>query len=234
MSEENTTQENQGGEAGADLGNIKEEFNRKIGNVSQSIESQQSKIDQVLAQNQALIESLNAQGQSRKVDEGSNESLGDLLFSNPDEAISKIAQEVAKTVKTDVSKDLDTRAAQSQTLNQLVTEFPELSDEGHALSKEAVDIYKGLPQNDPNSYRLAVMQAALNQGVQPRSKRSGGSDDYVMQGGSRGSERTKSNKSDKLDEGTLAFAQLVGMDISDEKVLKNLKKHSKRNFGKYQ
>ena len=191
------------------LNNLKAELNRKVSNLETRI-PQPVKVQQP------------------------EESLEDLIYTNP----KKVIETIEERVNRGVDAKLNAQTRHTQVIGDLMYDFPELQDKNSELFKEAVSNYNSLSpeeQNSPSAYKLAVKDAALNLGVRPRSKRSE-DDDFMVSGSgsSAGQSRKRSREGDLSDE-TLAFAQKVGFNIDDPKVVERIKARAqRRNWNKYE
>ena len=132
-------------------------------------------------------------------------------------------------------------ARQSQ-LAALVQNYPELQDANADLTKKAVEVYNRLSPEEkmsPNAYKFAVQDAAAELGVVAMSKRKqseSGEDDFTGNSDSyQGNSNRKPSrqKADKIDDATLALAELMGRPIKDPKYLESLKKYTgRKNWNK--
>ena len=229
------SEENQGGEGGAEgsaaadpIKNIKAEMDRKLGNVDKTL-SDLTKTNQQLAQ---ALERLTKP--AAPAPEPQKQRYSEDWFSNPDSAAEKLVQEAERRAEKKFEARLEQQNKQTQTLSSLVAEFPELTDGSAELTKKTLEIYNSLPAEDrssPSAYRLAVKEAALELGVQPKSKRKRSeSDDFSLSGEGRGPSRRDSAEVVKATE---EFARIMGLKV-DDNTKKNLKKHGARNWTRYE
>jgi hypothetical protein len=140
-----------------------------------------------------------------------------------------------------MNRSSQAQAKQTQTLSQLVREYPELNDDSNPLTKKAVEIYQSMPEDEkssPMAYKLAVKEAASELSVKPISKRSQEESDSYSVSGNSGSSyspaNTRKKKEDDIDQKTLEFAKLLGRPVDDPAYREKLKNLSKRKWSKYE
>jgi hypothetical protein len=242
-------EDNQNGQGGAGsntpdpIANVKGEFNRKIGNLEQQITSMAEANKQLLAQ----IQSMNKpQGGAAPVAQDEDALIEKEWFDNPAKAASLLTQKVTKTVRKELDNTLTENSRRQSMIGQLVSDFPELSNENHAFTKRAVEIYNSLPaeeRSSPIAYKAAVNQAALEQGVAPKSKRQqnddddSGSDDFSLNGSGSSEVRRDRNRNRKggISQAQADFARLMGVNIDDDKVKERIKNnHGRRGYRNYE
>jgi hypothetical protein len=162
------------------------------------------------------------------------------FYEDADRAIENVMAKTEEKTTEKVLQAIDRRDQIRETQNKLFGEFPELQDASSPLYKKADEIYRsfGIPENqlDPRALRAAVNEAALDLGVAPKSKRQkeSSSDDFTgLSGGSapKGGSRSKS----KVTEGMMVWAQQMGLDTKDPKVIERLEQRAQRkNWLKYE
>lgn len=221
---------------------IKGEFNRKFGNLEQQMAG-------VLETNKALLGQIASM--SKPATSAAPAPTGDdedtqiekEWFDNPAKAASLLTKKVSKQVREEVTAGINEQSTRTNTIQELVSEFPELRKQDHAFTKRAVEIYNSLPDRDkssPLAYRHAVSQAALEQGVKPSSKRDPESDpdDFTLDGGGSANVRQSSrsrNRKGEIDPLTAEFARMVGVNIDDDKVKERIKNnHGRRTYTRYE
>lgn len=193
------------------MNNMKSEFNRKMTNIEQ----------RVTPKVQEIVE---------------EESLEDLVYSNPKKFTEKITQQAQEAA----NRALNHRQKDAEVISNLIYEYPELQDKNSELFKQAVKVYENMSpeeQNNPLARKLAVKEAAMELEVKPRHKRSQQTDDFSMDGSSAYNSSNRSNRSreKEVSDQTLAFAQAVGMNVNDPKVVEALKIRSQRkNWNRYE
>lgn len=201
------------------LTNVKAEFNRKLTNFEQkvsSLEETQRALLDVLKQNK--LSSQESQAPSRKID--------DIWFDKPGEAAAMIKEQTKAELKREMELQASLQARTNSTIGKLTSEFPELADGDHVLTKRAVEIYNSYDADEkssPASYKAAVREAAQELDIMPRSKRPD-SDDYSVSGSGSNASRSSSRKErGNIDAATLQFAEIMGLDTSDPTVKERLK-----------
>jgi phage terminase small subunit len=182
--------------AADEIKNLKAEIDRKLGNVTSSLNQFMEQMKQQVVPT--------APKQEKK--------LSELIYEDADAYTAKVIEEAERRVETKLSKRDELMQKQQQVINTLVSDFPELSQTDSDLTKKALEIYNSLSNDEkanPLAYRTAVKEAALDLGVKPKSKRTTSSDDSF----SLGTEAPrKPAKTDKLDEATTWFAEMLGRD----------------------
>lgn len=218
-------------EGGEGLTNVKAEFNRKLSNF-------ESKISGLEATNAQLIAAIQSMAAPKK-EVAPAKKIEDVWFDKPTEA----AETIVKQAEERIMKTIDSRSAQlhrqNQTLSQLVSDFPELSDNNHELTKSAVAIYSAMSEEDktsPLAYKAAVREAASELGIMPKAKRR--DEDFSVSGSgssSARSERTQTRTKGGLDPATEEFARLVGVNVDDPKVKDRIKaRHGRRSYNNWE
>ncbi len=164
----------------------------------------------------------------------SDDELEDLAYKNPKAYAREIQSRATKSATAMVDSRLAHQNDVNVVLSQLTAEYPELGDSTSELTKKAVEMYQKMPSNqqtNPLAYKIAVRDAAADLGILTKTKRpKNESDGFAVSGNSSGAQR-ESKKSDKVDNRSLAFAELLGMNIKDEKVVNAIKNRSKRSYG---
>jgi hypothetical protein len=215
-----------------DLKNFKSEFQRKFGN-------QESKIEQLMQSQQELISaitSMNSKKGSGKEESAPEEhQLSDLLYSDPEKYAKIVEERVEKRITSRNQAQQQEQQKHQEVLVKLTQDYPELTNSNHELTLKAVDIYSKMSDYDrssPLAYQVAVKEAADELDIKPSRKRKvSDDDDFSFSGGNSGNRTGKKGK--KLDPKTIQFAEMMGLDVKDKKVLERLQKHSERNFVKY-
>lgn len=216
-----------------DVKNIKAEFSRKWSNYDE-------KLAQVQQANQQILEQLQQFTKPKEpVKQPDTENLSDLMYSDPDKYAQLIEARATAKAEAKINARLEARdiatARQNEVFSQIVSDYPEVGVPNHPLAQKTAEIHKKLSADEranPTSYRLAVLEAAAEMGVVPKSKRTDPDDGFVMEGG--GSGGAPRQKKQDVNDLTLQFAAQMGYDVTDPKVVERFGKHSKRNWSKYQ
>jgi CO dehydrogenase/acetyl-CoA synthase beta subunit len=233
-----TGDDNQQGDAGLDIKNVKGEFSRKYDHLAQVT-------DQLAKTNQELVEKLKALEASRapasSVDEDAE--IATLMFDNPKLAIKRIEERASRAAEERIGNKLNQRDAVNSQIQQAAASahaiYPELGDSNSEAFKLAMQKYNAMSAEEkttPTAVKAALLEAAAEIGLTPASKRKAkeaAGDEFALSGKASGSNsgnpRAKAKGgTEGISEKSLAFAQLVGMDINDPKVLEGLKKQSQR------
>jgi len=190
--------------------NVKAEFNRKIDNITSS---QQELIK--------AIENMTKSASESKATALEGEDIDDLLYTNPKEAAKKIKEEA----KYEIKQELSSQAEQTNVLNQLVRDFPELNKEDHDLTKKTLEYYSKLSENDkksPLSYKVAVHEAAANLGILPKARRKADSGEFSFSNNG-----VTSKAKPKIAKETMILAELMGLPVDDPKFIDKIAKNTK-------
>lgn len=233
---------NQGsGEQAPDpLKNVKSEFDRKIGNVDQKLDQTNKTLAGLVTQLQQMAKTT-APAQSTKPAPTVQKEIEDNWYDNP----GKVAQLIKEEAKTELRQEITAANAIQQkttnTLNSLVRDFPELSDQDNEFTKRAIAIYAEMPEDEkasPAAYKAAVREAALEMGVKPRSKRTEEElDDFSLRSGGNYSSRSEGSarRRNTLDPAVAAFAKLVGVDAEDPKTKERLiNNHGRKRWDRWE
>lgn len=218
--------------------NLKGEMNRKLGNMEQKVAS----LEQT---NQALLQQLQSMVKPTKEEtSSSNEKIEDIWFDKPAQAADSIVSKAEARIMQKITQRETQVAKQNQVLGKLVSEYPELSNSDHELTRKAVEIYSSFDADEkssPVAYRAAVLEAAKELGVSPKSKRSQDDsndtdgDDFtgVGGGGSSSGQRSNSRRRERtqVSQETIEFAELLGLDTKDPKVIERIKSGHSRKRG---
>lgn len=155
-------------------------------------------------------------------------------------------ESIKKELRKEMDQSLGMERERNTVLSTLVSQYPELQSSNSELTQTALRIYNQLSnseKNSPSGYKIAVMQAAQEVGVLPVNKRkqsqSESSDDFTLSNSNTSVRQKPSEraKSEKIDEKTLEFAQLLGRPTNDPKYIESLKKtitSRKRSWSKFE
>jgi hypothetical protein len=184
---------------------------------------------------------------AKKQQQEDEEDLSALILVDPAKAVQKITSRV----REDVLGSVDSQATAQQQFNEkyseLLSDYPEIGNQSSELFVRAKEIMSatGTGKYDAGAMERAVLKAAAEKGLQPMKHRrkqdesDEDSDTYLGGATSSGEGRREGSRrrgSEKLPAATLAFAEAVGMNVKDPKVLERLNKtHSERrgNWNKY-
>lgn len=199
--------------------NLKAEMQRKFENSQSELQKLQKSNEELTSLMRSLVNSTPAP----RVEE---DDINKIWFDNP----AKAAAIIEKRAEERITKQLQAKEAvqtrQTQTINELVMQYPELNDPSSELYKKAIEMHSSMASDtSPNSYKAAVYQAALELDVKPVSKRKKAqtSEDFSF-GGSSG-RRSEGPTPDEV-KAQLDFASLMG--INDPKVLDRIKENTKK------
>lgn len=214
------------------LKELKSEFARKTDKLAQENANLSAQLNQILAAVQP------------KVDRSSNnvsmdDDLDELAYKDPKAFAKRVREEATKHASQYVNQSMQAQQQSNAVLSQLVSEYPELGDQRSELSLRAVEIYKGLSEADrsnPMSYKVAVRDAASELGILTKTKRRSSGDDFSLSGSNEGNSSNQSRqRSSEVDNRTIAFAELLGLNTKDKKVVERIKARSgRKSWGKYE
>jgi hypothetical protein len=220
------------------LTSIKSEFSRK----TQKLAEDNQKLSQQLNEITQLLQKQTGPSKPANSSATEEDDLEDLAYRDPKGYARKVREQATQEATRVVSQQLNQQQQSQAVLNQLVADYPELSDASNELTVKAVEIYKNLSDDEkrsPSAYKIAVRDAAADLGVLPKSKRksTSGDDNFSFGGSSSssGNAPSRSKSGGDLDQRTLAFAEMVGLNIKDKKVVDRLKQRSQRkSWSKYE
>lgn len=145
----------------------------------------------------------------------------------PVELKKKILQEATQMTNEILKADRE----KALMIHSLSREYPEISSDP-AMQKAVLAAQAEIPtsiRDTAAGYEMAVLKAVSKAGLVPKSKRQSESNDEFALNGSRGGNRERTGGKKKVSEATLAFAQLLGRDVSDPKVVKGLEEAANRD-----
>jgi hypothetical protein len=205
-----------------EINNLKQEMNRKLGSYEQ-------KLADLAQTNQALLAKLSQITIPKASDD---DDLDKMWYDDPKKAAARIKEQTKAEIMAEYQRDQEVRSRTQSTLAALVNDYPELNDSNSELTRRAVEIYNSMTDSEktsPVAYKAAVREAASDLGVVPMKRRAQQEDSFTgSSSSSQSSERKRSKGKDDLDPKTIAFAQMVGLDMSDEKTVESIKNRAKR------
>lgn len=211
-----------------EIKNMKAEMTRKLSNTESTLAALKASQEALLAQIQSM---------APKAAPAPQESLSDLMYKDPEAYAQKVLAEAEKRADAKLNERMTAQSRQQAVISDLVNQFPELQDGDHELTKAAVAKFNAMSdaeRSSPVAYKTAVMEAALEAGVKPKSKRERSEGDEYVGRGSSGSAGKSSKRSQEIDPRTVAFAELVGLDISKPEVKERLKtNHGRESYLKW-
>lgn len=209
--------------------NIKAEFDRKTTALS-------SQVQKLAETNATLMKQLEQFTKPLQSQQPKEKPLSDLLYDNPDEAVRIIEERAEQRVMSKIEQRETAQQRQAQTINELYSQYPELAQTDHELTKAALERYGKMgdeEKRDPKALKVAALEAAQELGIKPKSKRT--DDDSFSFAGGNGSGNRSNRKSDKLDPMILETAAAFGLDTSKPEVVERLRARSQRtDYRRYQ
>lgn len=230
MSEKDTSASAAGGEPN-ELHNLKQEMTRKLSNVDAGFNAIQQQLAELTKKMAPVVQP--------KVEAP---DLNTLAVTDPVEYARVIKDQTLAEVRAEQARVSQAQQYNQTVISKLLTEFPEAGQPGHQLYDKVQQILVGMSDEERNNsanWKSVVLEAALDLGIKPRSKRKADEEEpeSFSFGGSSGGSRpeTKTSGKNKLDPRTIEFAALVGLDVKDQKVLADLEKTSSRkDWRKYE
>lgn len=199
--------------------NLKAEMDRKFSNV----QSELAKVTQSL---QALL-SKSPQGPQSPPENDEDSEIEKVWLTDERRAADLVAKKAEKRIEAKLAKQAAEQTKRQQISNQLVTDFPELTDPEHELSKHAGEIYSKFEDEQklrPEALREAALQAAVDLGYRPKSKRTQSQgDSFSVSSRGAGPSRRQESGDEEVD---LSFAEKLGLNVNDPKVVESLKKRA--------
>jgi hypothetical protein len=198
--------------------NLKAEMDRKLDNLA----AQNAQLQQFLA-------SLNqpapaAQAPTKKVS----------VFEDEEAYAKRVADETeARIMKRLDSQAAETNKKQAQIQN-LVNDYPELSDSNSEMARKAVEIYNSMTaeeQNSTTAYRAAVKEAAADLGLKPKAKRTTGDDGFTLGGGGT---TPRAPKKETLNPDLVDLAAKFGVKLTPEVKERLSKKHGRNSYNSWE
>ena len=204
--------------------NLKSEMDRKLGNMA----SQLTELTETLKTK--FIDPPNP----NRVDSNSKkQSFKEKFYNDEDAAVDELRSEI----KQDIRQELGQERKQTSILSSLYSDYPELTDLQNPLTQRAIAIHKGYDKADqanPTSLRLAALEAAQELDILPVRKRKSNQDEWTGHSGTNTNTSAPRQKRGEIPAETLGFAEAMGMNTKDPKVVEKLKERSKRqNWTRY-
>lgn len=208
---------------------MQSEYGRKIENMNQQLADTNAQI-------QALLAQVSSQQQASQP---AAKPLKELMFDDPDAFVAHVQAEANKAAKREVNSTVQMSQASQSVVMDLQSKYPEFSQPGSEAARLALQYAARLPENQrgtPQGIKLAMMDAVLELGLAPAQRRQNvqqqRTDDFSVSSNSGAAARGNANRpgdtAKKIDKNTLAFAELLGLDLNDAKRVENLSKASQR------
>lgn len=212
---------------------VKAEMNRKLSNMSEQLAAQSRMFEQILAQQ-------TAQRQAAQAPQG--KPLKDLVFEDPEAFVRQVQQQAEAAATRQIEQRVQVSTQTQNAILDVQSKYPEFAQSNSEATTLAIRKADSQPphlRGTPEGARLAMMEAAAELGLVPASKRQAPQQtrDEFVSPGSAGSSSPRARSTDPkkgIDPTTLAFAEAMGRDINDPKVLEGLASASKRqNWNRY-
>jgi hypothetical protein len=205
--------------------NLKAEMDRKFQNLQDTRKNT----------TELLKQQLTRANPPPKVEVPTAKSFKEKFYEDEDAALFEVKETAKKEMRQEFEASQKRTQKQTQILNDLYMDYPEIGDKAHPLTKLAIEKYEAMDEDEranPLSYKVAVNDAARELDVVPAKKRGRSDVDDYSGGGNGGG--SKGGKEKSLPNEMLEFARRVGVDVDDPKVLERLKQRAARtNWLKY-
>ena len=231
-----TNAQNEGGKPDDVAKQLKSEFNRKF----QNQEAQLSALAKSNEQLMQMLSGLNERFTSSPKDtvESVSEDLDPLDPDYTDKLERRLEKKFEERQRQNEKTQQQIVGERNRVLSEVAKQYPEVTNNQSELHQKAAAIFEGYTDSEksnPAALRSAIYQAASELGVVPVSKRKARDDsdeEYTVPSNSRSSgsdeEVSKPGKKGKLSTNTLWTAQLMGLDVEDEEIVKRLEKRAQR------
>lgn len=208
---------------GRDLKNLQAEFSRKQQNMD-------DKLSQINKTNELLLAQIQAMQPAPRKSKEDDADLATMIYDDPNKAVEIMEKRVEQKLEKKYNQVETQKENKNNILRKITSEYPEATDDNHPLTKRALEIFNSYGSSDPVMLQTAVFQAAAEQGIKPKSKRTESEEyeDVASGSSSRGSSRRRREKESDLNQRTKTFAQLMGINTSDPKVEARLKERTKK------
>lgn len=191
---------------------LKGEFNRKLGETNKLIEQMAQTNAQLSQQLQSIV--------NPKAAPAKEEPLERLMYSDPKKYTAIVTEQAKQQALAEMRTESQSQGAVQAKIAALASEYPELSDQNSDLTKASVELLKAanaIQMKDPSTYEHAVLKAAQQLDVKPRSKRPKTEDDFVPASyASPQNRRTRKTEESVIKEGKESAAAF-GINLDDPK-----------------
>jgi len=207
------------------LKNLQSEFSRKTENLENNLKTISQQLEQLA---RATVK--------EPAQQDASHALNEAHLTDPVRYAQIIRDQALSDMRREQEAVSRVQAKNQVTISNILNEFPEASQVGHKLYDKVQELFTKMPEEERNNsanWKATVLEAALDLGVKPRSKRTPTeTDDFVMGSRSSGSpERT--GKKDELDQRTVDFARLMGLPVDKPETMEKLKSYSNRDYRRY-
>lgn len=221
-----------------------ESIHAEMARKTEKLASENAALSQKLDQALAIMANQQRAGQqptaSTSLADISDEKLEELSYKDPKLYAKAVEAKAEKKASAMIDQRLYAQDQSNRVMGQLIGDYPELNDQSSDLSRKAVELYNQLPAHikaDPIAYKTAVRDAAADLGMLPKSKRTKTDDGSYTASGtqSTGQRSTSQQQKQKVSDATLEFAERIGVNIKDPKVVERLTKRAERkNWGRFE
>lgn len=204
--------------------NMQSEYSRKIENLNAQVAEQNRRLEEILA-------SVSQPRQSQPA--APQKPLKDLVFDDPEAYARMVEEQAVRRASDHVEKKIQLSQATTNVVAEIQSKYSEFSEPNSQAAQMALQRASRQPdylRGTPEGARLAMMEVVAEMGLVPVSKRSAANqrDDFALGGQSTPRSQRRSDPAKEVDPATLAFAQELGIDISDPKRIEGLKQASQR------
>ena len=195
---------------------LKGEFSRKH-------REQSELLNQLLTTQAQLQETLAKIAQPKQQAAASDEvNLDEIMYSDPKKYASIIKEQAKQEAIAAVREETSSQDSVKNAIAGLYNEYPELADNNSDLTKATVEILKNASdaqKRDPRTYEHAVMKAAQQHAITPKSQRKqpDPEDDFVAPSYTSPQARSKKRSTDQVVNANKDVAKAMGVDLNDAK-----------------
>lgn len=226
------SQENEVEKSGDEAANVEDPIKQIKGEFARKTSNLEEKLAQTNAQLEAMIAEVMKANNKSTEPAKSSKSARDLLYDDPDQFVNSITEQAVKRARDEAASISASQSALQNTIVAFTQKYPEFTQSEHEAVALATKFGNELPKHlkgTPEGAELAMTKAVAELGLIPVSKRAKStSDESAAVGGAKGSSGGSKASSNKLDDNTLAIAQLLGVDITDKKRVAGINKAKER------
>jgi chromosome segregation ATPase len=193
---------------------LKGEFNRKH-------EKTNELLNQLVNTQAQLQEALSKLAKPAPKQEPIDDDIESLMYSDPKAYSQRIKEEAKREALEEMRRESSSQSSVNQTIAVLAGEYPELSDNDSDLTKKTVEILKTASEAEKmnaRTYEYAVMKAAQQLDVKPRSKRPAAEEDFVAPSYTSPQSRSKKRSTEQVVTQNKDMAKAFGLNLDDPKV----------------
>lgn len=168
-----------------------------------------------------------------------DDDLADMILLDPKKAVGKIREQLKESLMGDINTNLTAKEEFNMKYTELMGLYPEIADESSELHKRTKELFGTFSGGKFDAAQLerAALKAASEQGLSAKKHRKQAiveeEEEYLGSGSFQPAPDRRGKKPDKLPKESLQFAELVGLNIKDPKVIERLEKTHKERSGNW-